>query len=674
MFFFLDTALIAASLYVSYALRFDFQIPASDISRLYQGLVIVLIAKPLIFIASGMYRTIWRYTSIREAYEIFKAVSCASLMAAMLHLTLHGPLAMPNSIYILDWFFLFAMVTGGRLIFRVYKEIINARTQPGSKRTLIIGAGEAGNLLLKEIRMEQNSPYNVVGFIDDDPDKRNLHLSGVTVIGGTNRLRALIKHHRIEEVIFAIPSEDGSLMRQVLISCKQAQVRFSALPGINDIIGRKPTVSQIKTIDIEDLLGRKPVALDQTAIRNYLTGRRVLVTGAAGSIGSEICRQVARFNPAKLVLLDNAETPLFYIEKELTAAFPDLSITPIIGDVKNKTRIEAVFSEFSPEVVFHAAAYKHVAMMEFNPSEAVLNNVMGSRIVADAAHAFNVSNFVMVSSDKAVNPTNVMGATKRSAEIYVQALAGKSSTKFTTVRFGNVLGSSGSVIPIFKEQIQNGGPVTVTHKDVVRYFMTISEASQLVLQAGCIGKGGEIFVLDMGKPVRILSLAEELIMLSGFVPYKEIEIKFTGLKPGEKLYEELLIAGEGIKPTAHEMIRVMAPVETDLKLVDEELNTLFVFARASEINELIKSLKTIVPEFIPDIHFETLLPLAFKNARPDLFPHQEGSNARHLHVVRSRAAQPQQPQPDTSNIYVNEQENMEQATMLEEREMRTRTR
>jgi FlaA1/EpsC-like NDP-sugar epimerase len=392
-------------------------------------------------------------------------------------------------------------------------------------------------------------------------------------------------------------------------------------------------MSQIKEVEIEDLLGRDPVVIDQSAIRNYLTDKRVLVTGAAGSIGSEICRQVALFNPAKLVLFDHAETPLFYIEKELAASFPDLRIIPMVGDVKNRDRVEAVFDEFSPEVVFHAAAYKHVAMMEYNPAEAVLNNVFGSRVVADAADKFKVHNFVMVSTDKAVNPTNVMGATKRSAEIYVQALAANSKTKFTTVRFGNVLGSNGSVIPLFKAQIAKGGPVTVTDREVVRYFMTIPEAAQLVMQAGCIGRGGEIFVLDMGEPVRILSLAEELIRLSGLIPYKDIAIEFSGLKPGEKLFEELLIEGEGVKPTTHKKIRVMAPVETDLRQVRAGLDELFALASAYDIGGLVKSLRTIVPEFVPRYHFDAAPPFAFQRVRPDLFPPQRRAVVRNLRIA-----------------------------------------
>lgn len=432
--FFLDVVLIAAAFSLSFLLRFDFAIPPEQWNNLFQGLTVALVAKPVLFVASGMYRSIWRYASLQDAYEIFKVVTLSSLVSAFLLIFLKGPFALPRSIYILDWFLLFSLVAASRLVWRIYRETKVIPSLRKGKKTLIIGAGEAGNLLLREIRKQANATYNVIGFVDDDPEKRGMRLSGVRVLGGTNRLCAMIRKNDIEEVIFAIPSSDKDLMRRVIANCERAKARFKTLPGITAIIDGRVSMSQIKDVEIEDLLGRDPVVLDQTAIRNYLTDKRVLVTGAAGSIGSEICRQVARFKPAKLVLFDHAETPLFYIEKELAAAFPDLRIIPMVGDVKSQERVDAVFDEFGPEVVFHAAAYKHVAMMEYNPAEAVLNNVMGSKIVADAAHKTKVRNLVMVSTDKAVNPTNVMGATKRSAEIYVQALAAKSQTKFTTVR------------------------------------------------------------------------------------------------------------------------------------------------------------------------------------------------------------------------------------------------
>jgi FlaA1/EpsC-like NDP-sugar epimerase len=432
-----------------------------------------------------------------------------------------------------------------------------------------------------------------------------------------------------------MPSADGKTLRGIVDCCKDANVTFKTLPSIGELIDGTLTVSQIKNVEIEDLLGREPVVLDRELIGSYLTGKRVLVTGAAGSIGSEICRQVAQFGPAKLILLDQAETPLYEIEKELIARFPKVRIMPLIADVRDRDKIMLSFDEFAPEVVFHAAAYKHVPMMEYNPAQAVLNNVFGSRNVADAAHQCKTRNLVMISTDKAVNPTNVMGATKRTAEIYIQALSRVSATRFTTVRFGNVLGSNGSVIPLFKEQIAKGGPVTVTDKRVIRYFMTIPEATQLVLQAGGMGSGSEILLLDMGEPVRIIDLAEELIRLSGLTPYEDIDIVITGLRPGEKLFEELLIDGEGVLPTAHSKIKVLGPVHIDLQPVRDELGSLYEAARSDAVGELMESLKRLVPEFKPSYSFNGEAPHTFQRMRPDLFAPAHSASAKVIPLRKS---------------------------------------
>jgi FlaA1/EpsC-like NDP-sugar epimerase len=400
-----------------------------------------------------------------------------------------------------------------------------------------------------------------------------------------------------------------------------ANVRFKILPGLSDLITGKVEVTQIKDVDIDDLLGRDPVKLDDQAIAAYLTGKRILISGAGGSIGSEICRQVARYAPCKIVLLDSAETPLFHIERELSATFPELMLVPVMADVRNRERLECLFDEFMPEVVFHAAAYKHVPMMEYNPVEAVSNNVGGSKNMADLSIIFGVHNFVMISTDKAVNPTNVMGATKRSAECYIQSISKSVTTKFTTVRFGNVLGSNGSVIPMFKEQILNGGPVMVTDPEVERYFMTIPEASQLVLQAGCLGTGGDIFLLDMGEPVRILELAEELIRLSGLVPYEDIDIVFSGLRPGEKKFEELLISGENVQVTTHEKIRVLTAVKLDPVFCKTGIDGLLAAARDNDVVGVIQGLQCMVPEYAPAYHFNGDVPASFRRMRPD-FQHE----------------------------------------------------
>lgn len=617
--FLVDILLISAAFLLSFLLRFDFNIPANELGIFFHGLIVILAIKPVVFVSSGMYRNIWKYASLQDAMEIFKVVTISTFITTFVMVITRDTGGMPRSIYILDWFLLFAFISAARLVWRVYRETY-IMPRMGGKRTLIIGAGDAGNLLLKEIRRHPDAHYNVVGFLDDNEQKQGMRLSGVPVLGDLSRIKGIIRKFRIEEVIIAIPTAHGAVIRKLVDSCKKCHVRFKTLPSIKDIIDGKIAISQIKDVEIEDLLGRDPVVLDEAGIRRYLTDKRVLVTGAAGSIGSEICRQVAGFGPTKLILFDSAETPLFHIEKELATSHPDLRIIPVIADTRDKSRVEALFDEFLPEVVFHAAAYKHVPMMEYNPVEAATNNIGGTRVMADASHRFGVKNFVMISTDKAVNPTNIMGASKRTAEIYVQALARASRTNFTTVRFGNVLGSNGSVIPLFKEQIRSGGPVTVTDPRVIRYFMTIPEACQLVLQAGCIGTGGEIFVLDMGEPVRIVDLAEELIKLSGLTPYKDVDIVFTGLRPGEKLYEELLIDGEGVKQTKHKKIRVLQSVGHDIQKISADLDRLARHAKENDVVAIVDALKNTVPEFTPQYSFNGTPPIAFQRVRPDLFP------------------------------------------------------
>jgi FlaA1/EpsC-like NDP-sugar epimerase len=626
--FLLDTILIGIALSLAFLLRFDFSVPPAEFHLFWECLIVVLVVKPLVFITLGFYNSLWRYASLQDAIELFKATIFASLLSvfAVLYIRQFSPI--PRSIFLLDWLLLFVLIAASRLAWRVYRENYIINTRCGGPRTLIVGAGEAGSLLLKEIRRQPCQPFNVVGMVDDDREKMGMKLHGVPVLGNTSQLKNLILDNDVEDVIIAMPSAVNKIVRTIVDSCKNANINYKILPGIGELIDGTLSISQIKKVEIEDLLGRDPVLLDRDEIGNYLTGKRVLVTGAGGSIGSEICRQILKFKPGKLMLLDQSETPLYEIEKELVAIFPDLLILPLIADIRDREVVDSIFEDFSPEVVFHAAAYKHVPMMEYNPAQAVLNNVFGSRNIADAAHRFHVSNFVMVSTDKAVNPTNVMGATKRAAEMYIQALSLTSSTKFTTVRFGNVLGSNGSVIPLFKSQIANGGPVTVTDKRIIRYFMTIPEATQLVLQAGSMEHGGDIMLLDMGEPVQILDLAEELIRLSGLIPYEDIDIVFTGLRPGEKLFEELLIEGEGVIPTSHVKIKALSPVRVNSFLLKEELGTLFEAARANCVVEIIASLKRLVPEFKPAYTFKGVAPATFQRVRSDLFPEASGSRGK----------------------------------------------
>lgn len=626
--FLLDTILIGLAISLAFLLRFDFSIPSTEFHLFWECLIVVLVVKPMVFTSLGFYNSLWRYASLQDAIELLKGTALASVLSIFVVLYIRQFTPVPRSIFLLDGLLLLMLVAASRLIWRVYRETYIVTKNCGGPRTLIIGAGEAGSLLLKEIRRQSQQPYNIVGMVDDDQEKKGMKLHGVPVLGGTEQLKSLILAHDVEGVIIAMPSAKSSTIRSIVDSCKNANIKYKTLPNIGELIDGTLSISQIKNVEIEDLLGRDSVMLDRDEIRNYLTGKRVLVTGAGGSIGSEICRQITKFKPKKLILLDQSETPLYEIEKELAANFPDLLILPLIADIRDREGVNSLFKEFSPEVVFHAAAYKHVPMMEYNPAQAVLNNVFGTRNIADAAHRFHVRNCVMISTDKAVNPTNVMGATKRAAEIYIQALALTSATKFTTVRFGNVLGSNGSVIPLFKSQIAKGGPVTVTDKRVIRYFMTIPEATQLVLQAGSMVHAGDILLLDMGEPIRILDLAEELIRLSGLIPYEEIDIVITGLRPGEKLFEELLIEGEGVIPTTHDKIKALSPVRIDSSLLKIELDTLFEAARANSVADIVASLKRLIPEFKPSYTFKGEAPATFQRVRSDLFPKVSGQRVK----------------------------------------------
>ncbi len=595
---------IICGLVMAYLVRFDFQVPFDFPVSFWRLLPAVIGIKLLVFWRYGLFSGWWRYVSMSDLIAICKANVLGSAGVVLYAVFVYRLEMIPRTILFLDGLFCFLLVAGIRFITRAFRE--NFYPMPSSEvsktRMLIVGAGDAGQMIARELRLNRNLSYHAIGFIDDDRRKLKERFLGLPVLGTAEDLPSVCRKKQIEEVIIAIPSATGKQIRSIVDQCQKADVRYKTLPGVGSLLDGSVSIEQIKDVSLDDLLGRDPVRLDTQQISGYLCGKRVLVTGAGGSIGSELCRQAARFNPSKLILFENSETPLFTIEKELRKAHPKLLIYPIIGDIRYRARVEAIFDEFMPEVVFHAAAYKHVPMMEVNPAEAVNNNVRGTQVVAEAAHMFRVERFVMVSTDKAVNPTNVMGTTKRAAEKIVQALSRRSKTRFVTVRFGNVLGSNGSVIPIFKEQIRHGGPVTVTHKDITRFFMTIPEASQLVLQAGSMGEGGEIYLLDMGEPVKILHLAEELIRLSGKTPHDDIDIEFTGLRPGEKLYEELLLEEEGIKPTTHEKICIARSVLEDEMILTVQLEQLFDAARKLDLKLTVDLLQKIVPEYQPADH------------------------------------------------------------------------
>ena len=598
----LQAVLILVAFCAAFALRFDFRIPALYLHKMLLLLLPLLLIKLLVFWRVGLLRGWWRYASMADLVTLVKGNLVASLLFVAYVVFVHRLNHIPRSVLVLDGIFSFLLSAGVRFLTRAFREnYFPAVFSKGGARgkILIIGAGDAGQAIVREIRQNPRLQMEVVGFVDDDPNKGGQCFQGVCVLGRQEDIPGVCRQRDVDEVIIAIPSATGHQVRSIVEHCRQAEVAYKILPGVGDLIDGRVAVEHIREVAFEDLLGREPVDLDLERISSYLHGKRVLVTGAGGSIGSELCRQVARFYPARLALFENAETPLFNIERELATSHPDIPLVAVIGDIRYRARVEAIFDEFLPEVVFHAAAYKHVPMMEQNPAEAVNNNVRGTSILADAAHAFGVRHFVMISTDKAVNPTNVMGATKRAAELYVQTLARRSHTHFVTVRFGNVLGSNGSVVPIFKEQIGKGGPITVTHPEVTRFFMTIPEASQLVLQAGSMGRGGEIFLLDMGEPVKIVRLAEELIRLSGLRPYEDIDIVFSGLRPGEKLYEELLLVGEGTVPTTHQKILVARATDCDAAVLHQQLERLYAVARALDLESVVHLLQRIVPEYQP---------------------------------------------------------------------------
>lgn len=603
--FLFDIFLIIESYVLAVLLDQDFSFSCLTAEFLSPALLIIIALQALVLLTSKMYRSIWSYASLHDMIEMFKAVSTACLLSGVALFFFREGAHFSPVIIILEWGLLLSQVTASRLCWRVYRErtLINVvqRTAQGGngRRTLIVGAGDAGNMLVKEILKQPTTPYKLIGFVDDDPAKQNMRIMGIEVLGTTAQLAQIITDADIEKVIIAIPSLGPQFVRSIVHQCQKSGVHFKIIPGLGEILKGNVTVSHLRDVAIEDLLGRASVVLNDQAIGSYLAGMRVLVSGAAGSIGSEICRQVARYSPTMLVLLDNAETPLYHIERELSASFPGLRIVPLLADVRNRQRLEQIFDTILPEVVFHAAAYKHVPLVEYNPAEAVLCNVLGSMNMASTARYAGARNFVLISTDKAVNPTNVMGATKRIAEKFVQLLAVDSATKFSTVRFGNVLGSNGSVIPLFTEQIRKGGPLTITHPEVTRFFMTIPEASQLVLQSACFGSGGEIFVLDMGEPVRIVDLAEELVRLSGLIPVTDIEFVYTGLRPGEKLYEELFFRGENILNTPNEKIHVLAHGGQDHELLSSQLERLLSAANAGDVELLMSLLCEIVPEYTP---------------------------------------------------------------------------
>jgi len=584
-----DIFLFTLSYAASYLLRFDLKVPPSQYLAFRSMLIPILLLKLYVFYHYGLYQGMWRYTGLKDLENIIKASVISSLGIIGLILITSRFEGFPRSVFLIDCILTIFLIGGFRLAIRRSFQINRKGAFPwnGNKNghtkkryVLIIGAGDAGEKILREINDNVELNYRVIGFLDDDPKKiyRYIHddpkkiyryIHGVRVLGAIDEIISITKDIEIDEIIIAVPSASGDKMRRFIELCRKTGIHCKTIPSIGELINGKVSVSNIREVSYSDLLGRTPVELDMKKIGAYLKGKCVLITGAGGSIGSEFCRQVAGFGPQRLVMLDRAESSLYDIQMEIQRRFPEQVITPILSSVTSRERLQWVFSQYMPQVVFHAAAYKHVPMMEKHPWEAVYNNILGTKYTLEASIEAGVERFVLISTDKAVRPTNIMGTSKRIAELFLQTkykemLAGKGRsmgrrTKIMAVRFGNVIGSAGSVIPLFKRQIAHGGPVTVTDPEVTRYFMTINEAVQLILQAGAIGESGDIYILKMGKPVKIADMAKDLIRLSGFEPDKDIRIKVTGLRPGEKLYEELITEGEGIVPTIHEKLMVLRP-------------------------------------------------------------------------------------------------------------------
>ncbi|MGB0452422.1 MAG: polysaccharide biosynthesis protein [Bacteriovoracaceae bacterium] len=588
--------------YLSLAFRYDsFVLGKIQADIFLKSIAIVMVTQTIVFYFCGLYRGIWRFSSTPDLLRVIKGVSAAVICSTFALFLITRLAEIPRSSFFIDWLMLIILLGGGRFSYRMMRDhaTYNANSKDFPK-TLIVGAGGAGDKLFREIRTNPDISLLVEGFLDDDPFKRKKLINGIPVLGKLEDLADVIKQREIKKVFIAIPSLKSQGIRNIIKQCEGLEIDLLTLPKMSDIIDGNLAFSQLRRVGPEDLLGRNEVKLDNNSLGELIEQRSVLVSGAGGSIGSELCRQILPFNPAKIILFEQSEFNLFQLERDLRAEFPEAKIVPLIGDIRDSQRVEMAFDQFRPEVVFHAAAYKHVPMMEFNCIEAIQTNIKGTHNLASIAKKYNVGRFVMISTDKAVNPTNVMGASKRAAEMVIQMMAKdkESQTRFMTVRFGNVLGSSGSVIPIFQKQIEEGGPVTVTHPEVQRYFMTIPEACQLVVQAGALGVGGEIFVLDMGSPVRIVDLARELISLSGLKVGEDIEIQFTGLRPGEKLYEEIFFEGEGILSTPHPLVKVAAASELPQGF-DGSLNAL-VTLPVSSSNAVIKQyLENLVKEYNP---------------------------------------------------------------------------
>jgi len=603
--------IIAASLVIAFWLRFDLSLPL-QYELILAGLKIAVPIKIVTFVLGKLHQGWWRYAGLMDLVRVFLVNVLASALSTM-GIFLWMGLEFPRSIYVLDFLICFLLCAGARFAVRLYTETVRSELAVAGKGILIYGAGAAGRTLLRECRTNSSLRLQVIGFIDDNPNLRSALIMNVPVLGTGRDIPAVVDGYRkqvpnIEEIVIAMPSATGRQMREAHASCRAAGVICRTVPAMADVLAGKYLSSQIRNISLEDLLGREQIRLEEDRIQETIFGKSVLITGAAGSIGSELCRQTARFSPRQLIALDQAESDLFKIDQELRQKFPSVDIVPVVGDIRDIQTVTDVVSKYGVQSIYHAAAYKHVPMMERHVLEAVRNNILGTWNLVRVAQTCRTPNFLMISSDKAVNPTSVMGVTKRIAELILSAVSQQrdNGTKFVSVRFGNVLGSNGSVVPVFQAQIAAGGPVTVTHREMRRYFMSIREAVQLVLQASTMGKGSEIFVLDMGEPVRIYDLAHNMIELAGLVPGEDIEVQITGLRPGEKLFEELALDGENMMSTYHEKIRIFQGSGVPLDVISKWLADLQVLLTRKDVDEIIEHFSVLIPEYNPQRSQESL--------------------------------------------------------------------
>ncbi|MCB2190544.1 MAG: polysaccharide biosynthesis protein [Deltaproteobacteria bacterium] len=615
-----DCVSIALAQMLAYNFRFEFALSPKELNHLILGILLLVPFKVIVFYFFGLYRGMWRYTGLSDLQKLLRANFISSLILFSALLLLNRFVGLSRSVFLMDGVLCFLFTAGFRVIIRVHfankntdikttlKKVIGLKNSlPKGENTLLLGAGSAGEALIREIENNPALGIYPVGFLDDDPSKKGLALHGVPVLGGIENLGEIARKYQVEQIFLTMPSASAQEIRRVVKRCEETGLPYKTLPGIGNLIDGSASIKDLRDVNYEDLLGRPPVELDDEAIKKYIAGKTVLVTGGGGSIGSELCRQIIKFRPNLLIVLDKSEFNVFSIEAELRTNSYGVEVVGLMGRVHDKIFLDRIFKKYKPVIVFHAAAYKHVPLVERFPWEGVLNNVLGSKTVMEKAVEYQVKRFVLVSTDKAVRPTNVMGASKRVTELLARSMNGN-GTKFMAVRFGNVVGSSGSVVPFFRNQIRAGGPVTVTHHDATRYFMTIPEASKLILQAGAIGEGGEIFVLKMGTPVRIMQMAEDLIRLSGKEPYEEIDITVTGLREGEKIYEELIIDDEGVDETTHKKIMVLRPSQNGNghygpdffeRKLPEKVAQLKKAAHSCDGEKIKSILKRIVPEYTP---------------------------------------------------------------------------